>query len=30
MILNSREYPFCVFPAESLRSRLLDLSRQEP
>jgi hypothetical protein len=29
-ILDSREYPFCLFPAESLRTRLLELSRQEP
>jgi hypothetical protein len=29
-ILDSREYAFCLFPAESLRRRLLDLSRQEP
>ncbi|MHB0960856.1 MAG: hypothetical protein ACYC0X_33235 [Pirellulaceae bacterium] len=29
-ILDSREYPFCLFPAEALRTRLLDLSRQEP
>ncbi len=29
-ILDSREYAFCLFPAESLRTRLLDLSRQEP
>jgi hypothetical protein len=29
-ILNSREYAFCLFPAESLRTRLLELSRQEP
>ena len=29
-ILDSREYAFCLFPADSLRDRLLDLSRQEP
>jgi hypothetical protein len=29
-ILDSREYPFCLFPAETLRTRLLELSRQEP
>ncbi len=29
-ILDSREYAFCLFPDESLRDRLLDLSRQEP
>jgi hypothetical protein len=29
-ILNSREYAFCLFPAETLRTRLLELSRQEP
>lgn len=27
-ILDSREYAFCLFPGESLRNRLLDLSRQ--
>ena len=30
IILNSREYSFCLFPAETLRTRLLVLSRQEP
>ncbi|MHB8971115.1 MAG: hypothetical protein ACYC3X_14525 [Pirellulaceae bacterium] len=29
-ILDSREYPFCLYPAETLRTRLLELSRQEP
>ncbi len=29
-ILNSREYAFCLFPGETLRTRLLELSRQEP
>ena len=29
-ILNSREYAFCLFPAETLRTRLLELSREEP
>ena len=27
-ILDSREYAFCLFPVESIRNRLLDLSRQ--
>ena len=30
MVLDSREYAFCLFPEEPLRTRLLDLSRQEP
>lgn len=30
MVLDSREYAFCLFPEEPLRARLLDLSRQEP
>jgi len=29
-ILGSREFAFCLFPADSLRTRLLELSRQEP
>jgi hypothetical protein len=28
-ILRSREYPFCLFPEDDLRQRLLDLSGQE-
>jgi hypothetical protein len=27
-ILGSREYPFCLFPSQTLREQLLDLSRQ--
>lgn len=27
-VLNAREYAFCLFPADCLRQRLLDLSRQ--
>jgi hypothetical protein len=30
LVLDSREYAFCLFPEEPLRARLLDLSRQEP
>ncbi len=30
MVLDSREYAFCLFPEAPLRTRLLDLSRQEP
>ncbi|MFO7905208.1 MAG: hypothetical protein ACQESR_02975 [Planctomycetota bacterium] len=29
-ILDSREYAFCLFPAESLRDRLLDLAHRQP